>query len=60
MILYTYTADNMNIEKETFLRFLYHDSRNGVMIRLRKDIKGGVSSFSTTDIKELVATGTDD
>lgn len=60
MILYTYTADNMNIEKETFLRFLYHDSRNGVMIRLRKDVNGGVSSFSTTDIKELAATGTDD
>lgn len=60
MILYTYTADNMNIEKETFLRFLYHDSRNGVMIRLRKDLKGGVSSFSTTDIEELAATGTDD
>ena len=60
MILYTYTADNMNIEKETFLRLLYHDSRNGVMIRLRKDVKGGVSSFSTTDIKELAATGTDD
>lgn len=60
MILYTYTADNMNNEKETFLRLLYHDSRNGVMIRLRKDVKGGVSSFSTTDIKELAATGTDD
>lgn len=60
MILYTYTADNMNIEKETFLRLLYHDSRNGVMIRLRKDLRGGVSSFSTTDIKELAATGTDD
>ena len=60
MILYTYKADNMNIEKETFLRFLYHDSRNGVMIRLRKDVKGGVSSFSTTDIRELAATGTDD
>lgn len=60
MILYTYKADTMNNEKETFLRLLYHDSRNGVMIRLRKDIKGGVSSFSTTDIKELAATGTDD
>lgn len=60
MILYTYKADNMNNEKETFLRLLYHDSRNGVMIRLRKDLRGGVSSFSTTDIKELAATGTDD
>lgn len=56
-IMYTYN-DEMNKEKMTFLRLLYHDRRGGQMIRLCKhgDV---ISQYSTCDEVQLADTGTD-
>ena len=57
-IFYAYTKNDMETEKMDFLRLLYHDRRGGQMIRLMKN-GSLVEQYSTCDLKELAATGTD-
>lgn len=57
-VFYTYKKNDMETEKMDFLRLLYHDRRGGQMIRLKK--RGDkVEQYSTCDLQELAATGTD-
>lgn len=56
-VMYTYN-DDMNKEKMTFLRLLYHDRRGGQMIRLCKH-GDEISQYSTCDEVQLADTGTD-
>lgn len=57
-VFYTYKKNDMESEKMDFLRLLYHDRRGGQMIRLKK-IGSLVEQYSTCDLQELAATGTD-
>lgn len=57
-VFYTYTG-GAEMEKEEFLRHLYHDKKGGQMIRLRIDGNGVASQISTCDMDELAMTGTD-
>lgn len=45
-------------EQKTFFALLYHDVRNGQVIRLTKK-KDEITQFSTFDMEELAFTGTD-
>lgn len=56
-IFYTY-KNQIESEKMDFLRLLYHDRRGGQMIRLKKT-GSQVEQYSTCDLHELAATGTD-
>ena len=57
-VFFTYEKVDMEIEKMEFLSRLYHDRRGGQMIRMKMQ-EEQVDQFSTCDLQELAATGTD-
>lgn len=56
-IFNNFSADKSE-EQRTFFSLLYHDARNGQIIRFTKK-EGEIASFSTFDTAQLAYTGTD-
>lgn len=56
---YTWKKDENKEERWEFLRILYHDKRGGQMILLQTDGLTPSKQYSTCDIEDLMATGTD-
>lgn len=55
---YFYNFNSPQEEQKTFMSLLYHDSRNGQIIRFQKNNEK-IRQFSTFDLDELEYTGTD-